>query len=368
MADIPGSEAMGKHFSVLGGALAGALFCVSVADAALDNPFAWANEVNIGADIEWNVEAESISKTGQADDGLYYRLSLRGNELSLKIGESHDVEASAKRYRALAIEDLRVDGKRLPLFQWCLNNQQSHNRFIQQGLKVKDGICINRGGQGEFAIRLNKQTLDTIESGQRLRITLRPFRKPVHVTYDISDFKQVLAISQAKRRPQRAVAAASVPAATALRSSSPVVVQPVVRMCKAKVPAGYNKIKPVEYVCNDSSDRRRAEKAVAKAVKQEQRRRQRIAAEKEKQRLAALAAQKKAEEERIQAEQVRQAEEAAIAASESKHSQIMDELTRKMVAVCNKLWKRGKHRCYCEKYIEYAPPGIESDGSCANRS
>ena len=360
------SEAMGKRFLILSSALVGAFLSVSAAYAALDNPFAKAAEVNIGADIDWDIDESTISKTGEGDDGLYYRLALHKDRMILQVGESRDVDAAPKAYRALAVEDISIDGKRLPLFQWCLNNQQNHNRFLQQGLEVKDGICVNRGERGEVLVKLNKQTLDKIEQGKRLRFTIRPYRKPVHINYDISDFGEAYAVHQARVAPKPVVVT---PAAVAPVAKEVVVNQPAtVKMCRAVAPKGFASIHAVEYVCNDISDRRRAENKIAAAVKKEKQRRQRIAAEKEKQRLAAIAAKKKAEEERRKEEEARKAEEAAIAASEQKHSQIMDELTRKMVGVCNKMWKRGKHRCYCEKYIEYAPAGIKSDPSCNKKS
>ncbi len=353
---------MGKRFFVVAGVLLSAALAVSGAHAALDNPFARAAEVNIGADSDWRVDAGSISKTGRGDDGLYYKLSLHKNQLSLKIGKQAEVETDPKSYKALAIEDLRIDGKRLPLFQWCLNHQQNHNRFLQQDLEVKDGICMNHGERGEFVVMLNRQTLDLIENGERLRFVIRPFRKPVHVNYDISDFSEAYAILQARAAASQR-AAASAPAPVAVQPAP--VVKPVeVQMCKLAAPQDFASVAAQEYVCGDAADKRRAQQRIDTAVKQAQQRRQRIAAEKEKQRLAAIAAQQKAEEERRKAEQARKAEEAAIAASEQKRHQIMDELTKKMVGVCNKVWSKGKHRCYCERYIEYAPPGIQSDASC----
>ncbi len=357
---------MGKRFLILSCALAGALLSVSTAYAALDNPFAKAAEVNIGADIDWDINKSTISKTGEGNDGLYYRLALHKDRMILQVGESRDVDAEPKAYKALAVEDISIDGKRLPLFQWCLNNQQSHNRFLQQGLEVKDGICVNHGERGEVTVKLNKQTLDRIEQGQRLRFTIRPYRKSIHINYDISDFSEAYAVHQASGESESVVVA---PTPIAPVAKEVVVNKPAsVKMCRAVAPKGYTSVRAIEYVCNDASDRRRAENTIAAAVKKEKQRRKRIAAEKEKQRLAAIAAKKKAEEERRKAEEARMAEEAAIAASEQKHSQIMDELTRKMVGVCNKMWKRGKHRCYCEKYIEYAPADIKSDPTCKNKS
>ena len=58
------------------------------------------------------------------------------------------------------------------------------------------------------------------------------------------------------------------------------------------------------------------------------------------------------------------AEEAAIAASVVKQSQLGDEITQKMLKMCDKYWSKGEHRCYCQKYIEHAPSGIQANSSC----
>ena len=102
----------------------------------------------------------------------------------------------------------------------------------------------------------------------------------------------------------------------------------------------------------------------------EKNRRAAIAKKKEQQRLAILAAQKKQDEERLRLEQEKlaktQVEQQAIAASQQKHQLVVDDLTKKMLGVCNKMWSQGKHRCYCEKYILHAPSSIKSDPSCSS--
>ena len=87
---------------------------------------------------------------------------------------------------------------------------------------------------------------------------------------------------------------------------------------------------------------------------QQQAERKRAAEEAERARQQALLEQQKAEA----------AEAAAIAASELNQQAIQNQLTEKMLGVCNKMWARGKHRCYCQKYIEHAPPDIQSSSTC----
>ena len=43
---------------------------------------------------------------------------------------------------------------------------------------------------------------------------------------------------------------------------------------------------------------------------------------------------------------------------------LSSDITRKMIAVCEKNWLQGEHRCYCQKYIEYAPEDIRANSEC----
>ena len=336
------------------------------------NSFTKVEEINIGADIDWQIDDTAVSKAVLIDSDEGYRLSIGMRQLTFQIDSSSDAGIQAKRYVHLAIEDFAVDGERLPLFQWCLDNQSGHDRYLQQGLSVKDNVCLNQGGS--FTIQLNRTALEKIENAKRLSFIISLNDTLTTINYDISDFKQAIAIQQAQQgaieNTDVTVSAIGLPTVNTTQS---VEIKPAeVRLCTAKAPKDYTSIAAIEYVCDDKSDKARAENKIASAVAKEDKRRQNIAAEKERRRLAAIAAKKaadkKAEQERQKAEQAKQAEEQAIAASQKKHQQVMDELTEKMVDVCNKIWVKGKHRCYCEKFIQYAPEGIESDSSCSGQA
>lgn len=356
-------ETMGHITHLSRGITACALLCASASVFAVagSNPFAKTEEVNIGADIDWDITEDTISKAAASDDGSYYRLTLEQQRLVFHISNASARE-SHKSFSHLGITELAVDGERLPVFQWCLNNQDRHNRFLQQGLKVRDDVCVNDGQSGEFTVRLNRQTMEKIENGERLVISIRPFRTTIDINYDISDFKQAVAVRQVKNNKVETAAVVPV-SATTLQA---VEIKPAaVKMCEANAPQGFANIASVEYVCSDNADKSKAQRSINAAVAKEKQRRKQVTAEKEKKRLAAIAAKKKQEQERLRAEQEEQAEQAAIAASEEKHHQVMDALTEKMVGVCNKMWSKGKHRCYCEKFIQYAPADIKSDPSCS---
>ena len=96
----------------------------------------------------------------------------------------------------------------------------------------------------------------------------------------------------------------------------------------------------------------------------EKARQQKLEAEKEKQRKLAEQKKQKELEEKLKREEKLKAEAAAIAASEAKRARIKDEITQKMLAVCEKYWSKGEHRCYCQNYIEHAPAEIQAKANC----
>lgn len=339
------------------------VMCLPMLSWANDNPFDKGESVNIGSSNAWNIKDKAATRSGSDSDNFYH-LFFDLKQLRLRVTDgAEDSEASAKQYQQFAVEDVMVDGKRLPLFQWCLVNQQRHSRFLQQGLKVKQDVCNNRGEKGSFIMRLNAATLDALKTGQTLSFVLKPFRTSVEVNFDISDFSDMLANLTATLMPAKTVQAPS-PAPAVVEEK--VVVQ---KTCKAVPPEGFANIKPVEYACNDANAKTKAEASVEVMVAKERKRIAALAAERER-KLKADAEAKKAKEladAKAAAEAAAKlaAEQAALAEAEASKKEMNAEITNKMLAVCQKKWAKGEHRCYCEEFIEHAPAGIESDPSCA---
>ena len=324
---------------------------------ANDNPFAKAVIIAVGSDNEWLIKDNTATRSG-ADGGNFYHLFYDRKQVRLRITDSaEDSEASAMHYQNFSIEDMLVDGKRLPLFQWCLGNQQKHSRFLQQGLKVKQAVCSNQGEKGKFTLRLNTATLNALKKGNTLSFKIKPFRSSVYVNFDISDFSDVVAkLSTKVRSVKKAQASESV-----VDSDKAISVE----TCKANPPKSFAKIKPVEYVCDDVAAKAKAEASVKAVVAKERKLQEKLAAEKERKRKQAAAAKqakeladKKAAEEKLAEEQ------AALAEVEASKQLMNNDITNKMLAVCMKKWESGGHRCYCEKFIKHAPAGIESEPSC----
>ena len=325
-----------------------------------DNPFAKNESLNIGTEFSWKIDKKAVLATKSASDekGNYYHLQFDNKQLKLII--SSDANGGvAKKFSQLEIKDVKIDGKQSLLFKWCLNNQQRHARFLQQGLAVKKNICSIDGDAGSFVMSLNKDTLLSLLNGKRLSITISPFRTPLDLNYDISDFKDMNLALNAKAAPVAVV----------------VVPKPAVKKinikCWAGPPAKYNNIKQVEYDCDDETAKKEAEIRVIKLVKQEKAKQQKLAAiaadkaaERERQRKLAEEEKREALVAKLELEEKLQMEAAAIAASEIKQAQLGDEITQKMLKVCDKYWGKGEHRCYCQKYIEHAPASIQASSTC----
>ncbi|MDH5610844.1 MAG: hypothetical protein OEY66_00100 [Gammaproteobacteria bacterium] len=316
------------------------------------NPFEKEVNVNIGSDKEWLIKDKTVTRSG-SDTSDFYHIFYDQKQLRLRItGDAEDSEASARQYQQFAVEDILVDGERLPLFQWCLINQPKHSRYLQQGLRVKQDVCVNQGEKGAFVMRLNADTLDALEKGKTLSFKIKPFRSSINVNFDISDFSEAAAKLNAKVIPVQ-------------KEQAPVTVEKKVvtpKICKANPPKDFIKIKPVDYACDDAAAKARAEANIEAVVTKERELKAKLIAENERKRKEEEAAKKAKELADIKAKEMQAALEASAAAAEK---EMNAEITSKMLAVCEKKWAKGEHRCYCEKYIDKAPAGIVSDPSCA---
>lgn len=324
--------------------------CLPGAIRANDNPFDKGVDINIGSDREWVIKDKAMTRSG-SEAGDFYHFSYDRKQIRLRITESaNDDETSARQYQQFTVEDVQLDGQRLPLFQWCLINQQGHSRSLQQGMKVKQDVCVNQGEQGTFTMRLNAATLKALIDGSLLSFKLKPFRLPVNVNIDISDFSTAAAALTAALQPVQAPKAIA-PVKRAVPARDKVA---VVKKCNASPPKGFEKINSLEYVCADAAAKTKAETEIKAQV------------EKARAIEAKRAADKELERKQAEAEQAekQQAEQAALAEIEASKSQVNAVITDKMLSLCMKKWQKGEHRCYCEKFLEHAPAGIKSDASC----
>jgi hypothetical protein len=340
--------------------LSALFFSAAQINAAVDsNPFSKEKYFDFGTDIPWNITSESMIKTVFADD-TYYHLSFDGHQLSLKItADKHD-DSSGKSFDSLAILDIIIDGKRNDVFQWCLNNQDRHSRFLQQGLSVKKDLCINDGAHGTYTMQLSQQTIDNLLTGSKLTIVLKPYRTPVELNFNITDFQAgVTKMQQAEAAKQVASKpAAPIPEPTVRAGTMAVTAVAPKPVCKLKPPVDFSEISVIEYKCNDEAEKASAKATMSAQVDKALAAREKLAAEKESKR--------KAEEQaRLEKAEKDRREQEALAASAALQQELSSDIAKKMIAICQKKWAEGEHRCYCEKYLKYAPAGIESNPSCA---
>lgn len=331
-------------------------FSVNVSAKNSDDPFAKLAAVNIGSEVSWKIDKKAVTavKSSGEDNGVFYHLHFDNKQLKLLI--SSDAQgASPKKFSQLEIKNVEIDGEQAGIFKWCLNNQERHNRFLQQGLKVKKNICSINGSKGSFILRLNKDTLMSLQNGSILSITLKPFRTPVEVSYDISDFKDMTVALNAK--PQ-SVASAATATASVKSAAKPI------KNCWARPPAEYKGVKSVSYNCSDAAGKKGAEATVVESVNQEKDRQRKLAAEKDRQRKLAEEKKQKELAVKLEQEQLLAVEAAALAASQAKQAEIGSDITNKMLKVCEKYWNKGEHRCYCQKYIDHAPSSIQASSTC----
>lgn len=315
--------------------------------ALANNPFAKSDSIDIGKDIRWVFDKKSgvATKSKMSKAGVYYHLRFDNKQLELIV--SQDVDGTLiKKFDQLDIKDVKIDGQRSPLFKWCLKNQEGQHRFLQQGLSVKNNVCVSDGSQGSFVMQLDGGTLESLKKGRELLIILKPYRTPLELHYELADFNKMVVALNTK----------SVPVAISAT--------PPKKRCFSNPPTKYKSIPSAEYSCVSKEAKHAADKKVItlvnrqKALEAEQRK---LAQEKKRLQQAAVI---QAQTTRLKQEEKMQAEVAAVAASEAKQVTIGSEITQKMVSLCEKYWNKGEHRCYCQKYIEYAPSEIQANSTC----
>ncbi len=335
------------------------LFTSSQAIAKSSNPFDKTIVVTAGHDVTWQFGEQTATKSVKGADDTWYHLFYDGMRLRLRLtGSSHDSQYAAKQFEDFSVLDVKIDGNRLDVFQWCLNNQEKHNRFLQQGLSVKKEVCQNLGEQGSYVMRLTKETIDALDKGNIIEYELKPFRTRVLVKFSIDDFYKV---NNEFKKQYEAKLAASRPAA------EPAAVVPVAKVaapkpkpkakCNIGPPKGFPEVKTISYDCDDVAARKSARAEVDSEVNKIREQRNKAEAEAERKRQEAEAA-------RLAKEEALRKEQEALAASAAVQAELSSDIAKKMIAVCEKNWAEGEHRCYCEKYIKYAPASIKANSSC----
>ena len=307
------------------------------------NPFKKAKNYTFGTEAPWYESGESAIKSGSVRSGAdtnYYHLNVDKHRLLLRLGKNDPGGelVNTRRLDALAISEVKADGRRLPIFDWCLSNQHSVTKKLKQNTIVANDVCINAGGGGDFVINLDEPTKRILKSAKTLSFIVEPYGRPVMLSYNMSGFSELAAkLDKPVPAPVAKIPKPALPVA-AVKEKPKVKAKPKpVKMCYSKAPAGFQSaIKAIAYPCNNVAKKANANTKIKARVEQEKKK---MALELEAANKEKLARQKAVEDNKREIQWALQQAEI-------------------WVKRCQKHWAKGKSPCYCEKYIDRAPEGV----------
>ncbi len=322
--------------------LCGFLLVVSSMSYAGMNPFKKSKNYVFGPDVAWYEHNDVAVKSGSVRDGShtnFYHLNIDNEQLLLRLGRN-DPSGELENTRILenlSITEVNVDGRPLPLFNWCLQNQQNPGKKLKQNAIVANGVCVNTGGGGDFIIKLDKGTSKLLYNAKMLEFVVEPYGRGVKLSYSMLGYAPIMdKINKPAPKPVAVVAPKPKPQVKPKprpKPKSKPKPKPI-KICYAKAPVEFkSQIKSVSYPCNDKAKKASAESAISTRVGQE------------KQKKAA------AENEARQARQQDREDSKREAEWESKQTNLW-------VSRCKKHWAKNVSPCYCEKYLSQAPAGI----------
>lgn len=327
--------------------LVSSLFCFvlalsSVAQAGV-NPFKKSKNYDFGTDVPWYESNGSATKSGSVRDGAdtnYYHLNVNKYRMLLRLAKndpSGELEGT-RLLDVLAITDVLVDGRQLPVFGWCLRNQQVLGKKLKQNAVVANDTCVNAGGGGDFVINLDDKTKAQLRNAKMIEFIVEPYGRPVKLGFSMSGYASLMAkINKPVVKKKKAVVVKAKPKP---KPKPKAVVKPKpIKMCKANPPSEFkSKVKSVSYPCANAEKKSAAEKRVSIGV----------ASEKKKAAAKLKAAQQKAQKKK------------APVAETKEESEWDDQQAALWVSRCQRHWKKGVSPCYCTKYISQAPKGVKN--------
>jgi len=312
------------------------------------NPFKKSKNYSFSDDVPWYENSGAALKSGSVRDGAdtnYYHLNINKDRLLLRLSKNDPSGEliGTRTLEVLAITDVLLDGRQLPIFGWCLKNQQSPGKKLKQNAVVANDTCVNAGGMGDFVINLDGKTLAQLRRAQMLEFLIEPYGRPVKLAFSMKGYSPLMAKIN---KPVVVKKAPVVKAKPKPPKPKPVVkAKPKpVKMCNARPPAEFKKqVKFVPYPCKDANKKVAAEKRVALNVQ----------------------AERKKQEAKIKAAKLKDAKRK----EEKKPEPVEDkkreaEWDNKQAALwisrCERHWKKGKSPCYCSKYLDQAPEGVKN--------
>ncbi len=328
-------------------AAVGALILVSAGSSAEVNPFKKSKNYSFTSEVSWYEKKDSAMKSGLVRDGSdtnFYHLNIDKSRLLLRLGKndpSGDLP-NTRILETLAITDVQIDGRPLPVFEWCLRNQQEPGGKLKQNAVVANDTCVNSGNGGDFIINLDKRSIELLKKAKTLEFEIEPYGRPVRLTYSMDGFAPIM-----EKITRPAPAPAPAPAAKATAAPAPAKKPARAKMCKAVAPGEFKPlVAPVLYPCNDAGKKAAALATIKAGVDAEKKKR----------------AEKMAEERAAQ--EAAEREQALIKKRLEEKKKQEAEWDKKQDALwisrCQRHWSKGQSPCYCEKYLDQAPAGVEN--------
>lgn len=160
-----------------------------------------------GEDTEWKLyntsdgnehsEGLSANKSGSIKNYkhiYHYHLDVDKNMLKLRLSvqdrgatEKYDLEPDN-----LVIINIAIDGKRLSLFQWCLDHQKPPSTTLNHSAQVKNAACTNAKDIGEFILRLDKKTKEALLLAKNIEIEFLIDNEKINLIYSMHGFSEVM--------------------------------------------------------------------------------------------------------------------------------------------------------------------------------
>lgn len=327
------------------------LFCLSSSHAGV-NPFKKTKHYSFGDDINWyesDGEAIKSGKVRESSDVYYYHLKVNKARLLLRLGKN-DPSGQLENTRtldALAIIDVKVDGKRLPAFNWCIQNQQDFANKLKQNAVVANDACINSQGRGDFIIFLDEETRQILQQASLMEFVIEPYGRTILLSYSMQGFSAVMRkinppiaiqpVLESKQKSPAKVIAKPVVKPKSKSKPKPKPKPKPIKMCKAEPPADFSSIvSAIAYPCNQGKKKSAAESKINNQVELEKKK---------------IAAQLIADEE------VRRVKK-RVHEDEIRDAQWQKKQNSLWLKRCKRHWDKGKSPCYCEKVFEQAPAGV----------
>lgn len=318
------------------------------------NPFTKAKVYNFGDKFPWYYKDGSVTKSGsrkQGGDTLYYHLNITENRLRLRFSKD-DPSGELEHTRdvpGLEIHGVEVDGQTMPRFEWCIANQETISRILKPRAVVVNDTCSNNG-DGDFVILLDGPSLNQIRHAREISFIVAPYGRPIRLNFTMDGFRSAMSELELAQRKARMAEAPPKPAPVKAKPrpapEKKVVAKPKpkpkpkpapVKECVANPPEEFrSQIKAETYPCKNNRKKLAAYERINSQV--DALRKKRAEEEEKKKELAAV-----------------RKEEKVITAREKEWKEQQKDM---WVKRCMVHWKKGRSPCFCQKYLNEAPPGV----------